>query len=248
MAQPATNRREETAAAAALEVRLLGLVDFDAALALQERLVYELSGRDDAQGALLLCEHPPLITLGREASAAQVTADPDNLRACEIDVRWIARGGGAVVHAPGQLAVYPILPLQRLGLGLNEFRTRLEESAVATCRDVRVPAKRRASEPGLWSRCGQVAYFGAAVKSWISYHGLFLNVDPDPSFLSLVSGSADGERPTSLQALLLRPVSMAGVRESMVRHVANRFGYERFHIYTGHPWLRRTTQKVCQHA
>jgi hypothetical protein len=41
---------------------------------------------------------------------------------------------------------------------------------------------------------------------------------------------------------------MAGVRESVVRHIANRFGYERFHIYTGHPWLKRTTQKVCQHA
>jgi lipoate-protein ligase B len=248
MAHPATNRPEGTAAAASLEVRLLGLVDFDAALALQERLVYELSGRNDAQGALLLCEHPPLITLGREASAAQVTADPDDLRACEIDVRWIARGGGTVVHAPGQLAVYPVLPLQRLGWGLDEFRTRLEEAAVSACRDVRVPAKRRASEPGLWSRCGQVAYFGGAVKSWISYHGLFLNVDPDPSFLSLVAGRPDGERPTSLQALLLRPVSMARVRESMIRHVASRFGYERFHIYTGHPWLKRTTQKVCLHA
>ena len=248
MAHPPTNRREGTAAAAALEVRLLGLVDFDAALALQERLVYELSGRNDAQGALLLCEHPPLITLGREASAAQVTADLDDLRACEIDVRWIARGGGTIVHAPGQLAVYPILPLQRLALGLDEYRTRLEEAAVAVCRDMRVPVKRRPPEPGVWSRCGQVAYFGGAVKSWISFHGLFLNVDPDPSFLSLVSGNPGGERPTSLQALLLRPVSMAGVRESMIRHIAERFDYERFHIYTGHPWLKRTTQKVCQHA
>jgi lipoate-protein ligase B len=241
-------RYEGPAAAAALEVRLLGLVDFDAVLALQERLVYELSGRDDAQGALLLCEHPPLITLGREACAAQVTADPDDLRACEIDVRWIARGGGTVIHAPGQLAVYPVLPLARLGLGLSEFRARLEEAAVAVCRDMRVPVKRRPSEPGVWSRCGQVACFGAAVKSWVSYHGLFLNVDPDPSFLPLVAGNPGGERPTSLQALLLRPVSMAGVRESMIRHVAERFGYDRFHIYTGHPWLKRTTQKVCVHA
>jgi lipoate-protein ligase B len=248
MAQPATNRPDGTAATAALEVRLLGLVDYDAALSLQERLAYELSGRDDRQGALLLCEHPPLITLGREASAAEVTADPDNLRACEIDVRWIARGGGTVIHAPGQLAIYPVLPLARLGLGLNDFRARLEEAAIAACRDMRVPAKRRPSEPGLWSRCGQVAYFGAAVKSWVSYHGLFLNVDPDPSFLSLVSGRPEGEPPTSLQALLLRPVSMAGVRESVIRHIAERFGYERFHIYTGHPWLRRTTQRVCVHA
>lgn len=248
MTRPDTAPKTTPAQTAALEVRLLGLVDFDAALALQERLVYELSGRDDAQGALLLCEHPPLITLGREASAAQVAADPEDLRACEIDVRWIARGGGTVVHAPGQLAVYPVLPLERLRLGLHEFRTRLEEAAVAVCHDMRVAARRCPSEPGLWSRCGQVAYFGAAVKSWVSYHGLFLNVDPDPSFLSLVARSSGGERATSLQSLRLRPVSMAGVRESMIRHIADRFGYGRYHIYTGHPWLKRTTQKVCVHA
>ncbi|REJ93031.1 MAG: lipoyl(octanoyl) transferase [Planctomycetota bacterium] len=243
-----TTRPELTAAAGALEVHLLGLVDFDSALSLQERLVFDISGRDDTRGALLLCEHPPLITLGREASSSDVAVDPDDLKALEIDVRWISRGGGLCVHAPGQLAVYPVLPLERLGLGLDDFRSAFEEALVGVCHEQRVPAKRSADEPGLWSRGGQVGFFGAAVKSWVSYHGMFLNVDPDPTFMKLGSRPGRDERVSSLRAHRLKPVSMASVRESVMRHVAKRFGYERHHVYTGHPLLKRTRRKVCLHA
>ena len=238
----------DTAPAAALEVHLLGLVDFDAAVALQERLVFELSGRDDLQGALLLCEHPPLITLGREASSAHVLAEPDELKALEIDVRWISRGGGAITHAPGQLAVYPVLPLGRLGLGLTEYRSRLEEALVAVCHDLRIPAKRRAGELGVWSRSGRVASIGGAVKSWVSYMGAYLNVEPHPSFLGLTSSDPGGDRCTCLQAQRLQRISMSAVRESVLRHIASQFEYQRRHIYTGHPLLKRSKRRVCLHA
>lgn len=129
------NSSSGAAQTASLEVHLLGLVDFDAALALQEYLVFETAGRTDAQGTLLLCEHPPLITMGREASRAHLQTDAADLRRLEIDVRWLSRGGGAAVHSPGQLAIYPILPLDRLQLGLMDFRQRLEDAAAATCRE-----------------------------------------------------------------------------------------------------------------
>lgn len=243
-----TSSKHQAGSAAALEVHLLGLVDFDAAIALQDRLVFEISGRNDTQAALLLCEHPPLITLGREASIAQVLADPAELRTAEIDVRWISRGGGAIPHAPGQLAVYPILPLQRLGLGLCEYRSRLEEALVAACHDLQVPARRRPQAPGVWSRAGRVAWIGAAVKSWTSYLGAYLNVDPDPTFLALIDSDADHECSTSLQAQRLQRISMSKVRESVLRHIARQFGYERQHVYGGHPLLKRRTQKVCLHV
>lgn len=248
MSGPQTSSKHQADGAAALEVHLLGLVDFDAAVALQDRLVFEISGRDDTQGALLLCEHPPLITLGREASIAHLRADPAELRSAEIDVRWISRGGGAIPHAPGQLSIYPILPLQRLGLGLCEFRSRLEEALVAACHDLQVPARRRPQAPGVWSRAGRVAWIGAAVKSWTSYLGAYLNVDPDPSFLGLVSSDPGEDRSTSLQAQRLQRISMSKVRESVLRHVATQFGYERHHVYGGHPLLKRRTQKVCLHV
>ncbi|MFG0297449.1 MAG: lipoyl(octanoyl) transferase LipB [Maioricimonas sp. JB045] len=242
------NSSSGAAQTASLEVHLLGLVDFDAALALQEYLVFETAGRTDAQGTLLLCEHPPLITMGREASRTHLQTVAAELRRLEIDVRWLSRGGGAAVHAPGQLAIYPILPLDRLQLGLMDFRQRLEDAAAATCREVRVPAKRSDAQPGLWSRGGHVAMFGAAVKSWVSYHGMYLNVAPRPQYLRMVQTNATGDQATSLQAQRLRRIPMHGVRESLIRHISNRFGYERVHVYTGHPALRRETRRIIVHA
>jgi len=247
MPVPASTRSAFAEPSVALEVRLLGLVDFDAAFALQEWLVYEASGRSDTAGTLILCEHPPLITIGREGSAAQIKADDAELEAAEVPVRWISRGGGAMVHAPGQLAIYPILPLDRLGINVAEYRRRLEVAVQNVSRDARIAAKRIPDMPGLWARGGEVAHFGAAVKSSISTLGMYLNVAPHPSFLKLVRGR-DGERITSLQAQLLRRVSMSLVRESAIRHIATAFDYDVTNTFTGHPQLIRSRQSICVHV
>lgn len=230
-----------------LEVHLLGLVDFESALALQERLAYEVSGQSGTNGVLLICEHPPEITLGRDASSKDVLVDSATLEQREIPVRWVGRGGPAICHAPGQLAIYPILPLDRLDLGVDEFRDRLESAIVDVCRELRVAAKRRSEEPGVWTRYGQVAMFGSAIRSWTTTHGVFLNVTTAPEFLKLVA-STQGERTTSLQALRLAPVSMNQVREAAVRCVAARFGYSNLSTSAGHPLLRRTIRRIPLNA
>jgi lipoyl(octanoyl) transferase len=231
-----------------LEVHLLGLVDFDSVLALQERLVYEISGSQDQTGALLICEHPPLVTLGADATAADVLADAASLRRSGIDVRWLGRGGGAVCHAPGQLAVYAVLPLERMGLDVAQYRDRMEAACVSACQEVHVPARQRGQATGVWGRAGQLAMIGAAVKNGVVYHGMFVNVSPDPSFLALARSNPEGEPPTSLQAQLLRRVPMGRVREALARMIQSQFGYTASHHYTGHPLLRRTIRKVATHA
>lgn len=265
MSRVPTVRRQPAAPSASLEVRLLGVLDFDAAVQLQERLVYDLSGRNDRQGALLLCEHPPLISIGREGSSWQVLADEEELVARELPVRWVSRSGGAVLHAPGQLAIYPLLPLQRLGIGLEEFRRRMEGVLLDVCHELRVPAKAIDGGPGIWGRSGQVGHFGAAVRSWVTLHGMWLNVAPAPGWLRLVRSeacrgpaptgdAARGEAPavegrvSSLQEQLMRPVSMSAVREAVVRRLAAACGYETVHTYTGHPDLVRRTVRVCVEA
>src|SRR5260370_23989127 len=89
-----------TAADIALQVYLLGPVDFEAALALQRLLVYQVAG-DRSCAALLLCEHPPLITVGREGSRAHVLCEAEELRARRWPVRWVNRGGGRPPPPPG---------------------------------------------------------------------------------------------------------------------------------------------------
>ena len=226
---------------------MLGVVDFDSAVHLQDRLVYDLSGRDDEQGILLLCEHPPLITIGREGRWAQVLAEPEELTARALEIKWLARGGGCYLHAPGQLAMYLLLPLDRLGISIVEYRRRFEEAIVSVCREMKIAAKRDAEHPGLWSRNGQIAFFGAAVKSGSTCHGMFLNVNLDLDHFRWVAPNPPG-RVASLESLRTGVVSMHPVRESVMRNLAQQFGYEKTHIYTGHPLLRRTTRRVCVHA
>ena len=102
----------EAAGEASLQVYLLGSIDFESALALQRRLIYQVAG-ERSGAALVLCEHPPLITVGRQGSRSHILCDSEELRARRWKVRWVNRGGGCLLHQPGQLAVYPILPLDR---------------------------------------------------------------------------------------------------------------------------------------
>jgi lipoyl(octanoyl) transferase len=231
-----------------LEVYLLGLVDFDSALFLQERLVYEVSGRNDRLGGLLICEHPPIVTVGREGSREHFLADRREFDTRLMEIRWLNRGGGCVVHAPGQLAVYPIVPLDRLGIGLANYRRRLEQAVLQVCCERRVLAFRNGVQPGIWCRSGRVASLGVAVKSWVAYHGLYLNVCPALDLSRMVKPADDGGRVSSLAAQSLRPISMHSIRESLVHHLSSALGYDQHHIYTGHPLLSRTTRKIRAYA
>jgi lipoyl(octanoyl) transferase len=227
----------------ALEVYLLGLVDFDAALFLQERLMMDVAQGDDGRGALLVCEHPPLITIGREGSRADLCCESEDLTARQIEVRWLNRGGGTLVHLPGQLALYPILPLALRQLKLVDYRERLELAALDTCRELRVRAWRRSSRAGVFCRRGKIANVGVAVRSFVSSHGLFVNVNPPTDALALVR-SGDGPA-ASLASEHALPVAMSAVRESLIRRLAARLKFPRYHLYTGHPLLRRTRRVVA---
>jgi len=244
MAVSTTTRSACVDTSAPLEVYLLGRVDYASAVFLQERLVYDISGRRDRLGALLLCEHPPLITVGREGSRADILADERELAARQLEIQWSNRGGGCCVHVPGQLAVYPIIPLDRLSLGLAEYRRLLEEAVVAACGEMRVPAWREPTQPGVWSRCGQLAQLGITVRSQVAFHGLFVNVCPPLDWLRLIRPGVLGKPVASLASVRQRPIAMHTVRESLIRHLAAHLGYERHHLYTGHPLLRRTRKRV----
>ncbi len=244
MSVPSVNQIGRPELSDSLEIHLMGMVDFESARFLQERLVYEISGRKDKQGGLLICEHPPLITVGREGSRAQILLDQDELDSRLLDVRWINRGNGAIVHAPGQLAVYPIIPLDRKGFGVLEYRRRLEQAVVDMAYNLKVPAERFDEKPGVWCRCGQFAQTGIAVKSWVSYHGLFINVCPSLDLQRVIQPLGLSNRLTSLSAQCVKPVEMNTVRSLLITHLTESLGYQQYHLFTGHPLLRRTKRKV----
>ena len=105
---------------------MLGLVDFSEVQQLQRRIVYELGEQGGA--VLILCEHPPTISVGRSGSRAHIGPDDEMLQAMGIKVHWVNRGGGCVLHLPGQLAAYFALPLDTFGLNLQGYLDRLHST------------------------------------------------------------------------------------------------------------------------
>ena len=223
----------------AVETYLLGRVDFLRCLELQQRLIGQIGQRDDGQIVLLLCEHGGVITVGRGGSPSDVFAESRMLRSRQIDVRWVNRGGGCLVHCPGQLAIYPIVPLRWHGFSVGEYLERLQAGIVETLDDLGVHGQTSPGRHGVWGRTGQLATLGIAVRDWVAYYGAYLNVCPPMGLFRLVeTDPLEKTRMSCLVAERRGPVRMATVRSTLVEHLVSAFGCSRYHLYTGHPQLR----------
>src|SRR5438552_6701085 len=145
-------------AAKLLEVGILGRVDYDEALAWQERLVTRrLAGGPDA---LLLLEHPPVYTLGRSADARHL----GRAGAGDVPVRRVARGGQATYHGPGQLVGYPVVALAAQGRDVHRYLRALEEVLIGALAAFGIPGERIRGLTGDWVRGRKVASIGIAVR------------------------------------------------------------------------------------
>ena len=225
-----------------LEAFLLGSVDFDRALALERRLIVECGDRDDGQMILLLCEHPSIITVGRGGSPGDIAMQSSLIRNRQIEVRWVNRGGGCLVHCPGQLAIYPIVPLRWHGFTVGEFLNRFSRGVIESLDELNIPVQPHpAVFPNrLMGRTGQLAAFGLSVRRWVTYYGAYLNVCPPMGLFRLVESDPRGKTKMScLVAERRGPVKMTTVRATLIRRLAECFGCDRYHLYTGHPLLRR---------
>jgi lipoyl(octanoyl) transferase len=229
---------EDPLPSAVVETYLLGRIEFQRALALQQRLVSEIGSRDDGQIALLLCEHPPVITVGRAGSPAEILTESQLLRTRQIEVCWVNRGGGCLLHCPGQLAIYPIVPLRWHGFQVGEYLQRLQAGILETLDDLNIRGHFHAGQHDIWGRTGRLAALGVAVRDWVTYYGAYLNVCPPMGLFRLVQSDPLGHsRPSCLVTERGGGVRMAAVRAALVRHLTKALGCGRYHLYTGHPRL-----------
>ena len=219
-----------------LHVYLLGRVAFADALDLQRRLVYEVGG-DRSAGVLVLCEHPPTITIGRLGSQSHVLLEGRELAARGWPVRWVNRGGGCLLHAPGQLAVYPVLALDVLGLSVQGYLDRLRALLADVAREMEVPAV--PGPGGLWVGGRQLAHVGVAVRDWVTYFGAALNVHPDLEPFRRVRCDGHAAPMTSLERERRTPVRPARVRQRLLERFRELFPYPRLAIFHDHPALPR---------
>ena len=167
----------------------LGLIDYATAFELQRSLV-ELRKRGEIGDVLLLLEHTPVITLGRNTKAEHVLASRQQLAAQGVEVFECDRGGDVTYHGPGQLVGYPIFDLRGFTpkVGAVEFVRRLEEVLIRTCADFGIAARRVAGRTGVWTEQSdaKVAAIGVHISRGVTSHGFALNISTDLEAFELI--------------------------------------------------------------
>jgi lipoyl(octanoyl) transferase len=212
-----------------MTVRRLGVVDYAAALELQQELV-EARRSGTIPDTLLLLEHPPVITLGvkTRGKPTNVVASPDELARQGVEVFETGRGGDVTYHGPGQLVGYPILDLSPHRRDVHRYVRDLEEALIGAVGAFGIEAHRVSGLTGIWSgSAGQeekLAAIGVRISRWITSHGFALNVAPDLRHFQLIVPCGIADRGvTSMEQLLGRPVPMTDVEDAVAGAMAEVF-------------------------
>ena len=208
-----------------LVVRRLGRVPYGRGLELQAELVAQRqAGRIPDQ--LLLLEHDPVFTLGRNARQENVLFPAEALRARGFEVFETGRGGDVTYHGPGQLVGYPILELPPGRRDVHRYVRDLEELMIRTCADYGLAARRVEGLTGAWLGEEKVGAIGVRIARWVTSHGFALNVGTDLSAFDLiVPCGIRGRGLTSLERALGRPLPTEDVMDRLSVHFAALFGH-----------------------
>jgi lipoyl(octanoyl) transferase len=210
----------------------LGRVDYPAGLALQKQMV-EARHAGQIGNTLLLLEHPPVLTLGRNSQRQNILASDEFLAYRGVDVHEINRGGDVTYHGPGQLVGYPILDLRSFSprLGAVDYVRLLEEVLIRACADFGVRAQRIAGRTGVWTFAGgsieekKVAAIGVHISRGITSHGFALNVTTDLRDFDLIVPCGISDRAvTSLELEADSDAQPAATMENVANSVSRHFG------------------------
>jgi lipoyl(octanoyl) transferase len=199
-------------------------VSYGDGLDLQMRLVADRQA-DRVPDTLLLLEHDPVFTLGRNARREHVLFPEAELRARGFEVFEAGRGGDVTYHGPGQVVGYPVLDLAPDRCDVHRYVRDLEEVLIRTCEDYGVAAGRVPGMTGAWVGEAKIGAIGVRIARWVTSHGFAFNVGGDLApFGLIVPCGIRGRGVTSLERLLGSPVSLDGVMDRLAFYVAEVFG------------------------
>ncbi len=220
----------------------LGLIGYAEAYALQKRIVTARKA-NAIEDVLLLCEHPHVITQGRNGKREHLLAGENVLRQKGVAFYETSRGGDVTYHGPGQIVGYPILNLAAIRRDIVWYLRMLEEVMIRASSDFDVAAARETGKTGIWvapnvasadrrgrfadSAAEKLGAIGVHISRWVTSHGLAYNVSTDLRFFDLIvpCGIAD-RKATSLEKLLSRRIDSHEVAGRLTKHFGEVFGRE----------------------
>jgi lipoyl(octanoyl) transferase len=205
-----------------LGVANLGLVEYQAALALQTAMVAARHA-DEIGDTLLLLEHPHVFTLGRGADERFLLSQRDE----NVPIYRVSRGGQVTYHGPGQLVGYPILKLEGRDRDVHRYLRDLEQAMIRGLADCDIAATRRDALTGIWIAAKKIGSIGVGIKRWTTYHGFALNVCTDLNFFGgIVPCGIDGCEMTSIEAIKQKAMSVDEFSTTMRSRFTEVFGFE----------------------
>ena len=207
-----------------------GLIGYAGAFALQKRVVAARKA-DAIEDVLLLCEHPHVITQGRNGKREHLLVSEHVLRQKGVEFYETSRGGDITYHGPGQIVGYPIMNLGAIRRDVVWYVRMLEEAMIRATAEYGIKAKRVAGKTGIWVERGntedKLGAIGVHISQWVTSHGLAYNVSTDLRNFDLIvpCGIAD-RKATSLEKLLGRSVKLDEVKPKLAKHLGEVFGLE----------------------
>jgi lipoyl(octanoyl) transferase len=214
----------------------VGLIAYGPACELQRRLV-EARKRGAVPDVLLLCEHPHVITLGRNGKRDHLRASESLLRQMRIEFHATDRGGDITYHGPGQVVGYPILDLAEHRRDVRWYVAQLEEVMIRASADFGLKAKRVEGMHGIWVDVAAIGTAGAGeeklaalgvhLSRWVTSHGFAYNATTDLRYIDwIVPCGIVGKRVTSLERVTGGTVHCGDVRLRLAAHFGKVFGRE----------------------
>ena len=212
----------------------LGTLAYGEALKLQRAVANaRISGQ--VGDALLLVEHPPVITLGRGTKPGHLVASEAQLRARGVELYEVERGGDITFHGPGQLVGYPILDLKTHRQDLHWYLRQVEEVIIQALGPLGLPCVRNPGKTGVWTAgpgapssapLKKIGSIGVHARDWVTWHGFALNVTTDLSFFDLIvpCGISDATMTTVEQELATAFPGPGRVTDAIVRSFESVFG------------------------
>ncbi len=175
---------------------------------------------------LLLCEHPPVYTLGKSGKRENLKIDPESI---DAEFFHTNRGGDITFHGPGQLVVYPILDLEAYGMSLKDYVEALEQVVIDVLLVYKIEAGRLEGASGVWVRPGspdakKICAIGIKASRYVTMHGIALNVSTDLSFFDhIIPCGIEDKGVTSMEKELGKELDMEEVKGWFLKIFANHF-------------------------
>ena len=206
-------------------IKIKEQIPYQEALDIQMKM-FDLVDRNIIDGALLILEHTPVLTMGIRTEKQNLLVSEEYLNMKGVELYKTDRGGDITFHGPGQIVAYPILRFRDFKLKLSEYMHRLEDVIISTLKEYNIDAYNKEEFPGVWIDNTKVCAIGVRAKKFIVYHGLAFNVNVDKDYFNLINPCGITEYSVSSMNDFTDDKDIEEVKDKVIENFNKHFGVE----------------------